>query len=351
MFSFVRKFLLVFIIVDILVCVGGIWWVNNQLNTPRSHIYANNVIEVPDGSTTDQTLNLLAEKGILGEVLPLKLYIRYKHATPFIKAGYYKFDSPITPLAVLHKLEAGNQGSNKLTIIEGWTKWDIANAMAAYRPFRLNSKQALALLNDPRPIKDLDPTARSLEGYIFPDTYFFGSSTSAKEFLSQTTNRFREIWKKEIADAARWQRLSCHDAVTMASIIETEGKLAQERPIIASVIYNRLRKNMPLAMDSTIVYASKLAGAWKGNGIVYLSDVNRKSPYNTRIYAGLPPGPVGCPGLASLQAAVKPANSNYIYYVREPKRNDGAHNFYTNAADFELGVQSLRRWEARRGTK
>jgi UPF0755 protein len=136
-----------------------------------------------------------------------------------------------------------------------------------------------------------------------------------------------------------------HNAVTAASVIETEAKLPAERPIIASVIFNRIKQGMTLSMDSTIVYASKLAGKWKGNGIVYKSDIELKSPYNTRKYKGLPPGPVGAPSRSSLSAALSPVFTSYLYYVREPSRNDGAHNFYNTPADFEVGVQKLRAWE------
>jgi UPF0755 protein len=142
--------------------------------------------------------------------------------------------------------------------------------------------------------------------------------------------------------------MSPHEIVTTASIIETEAKLAEERPVVASVIYNRLRKDIPLAVDSSVIYGSKLEGKWRNDGKVYLSDIQRRSPYNTRIYAGLPPGPVASPGESSLRAALFPVTTEYLYYVRNPARDDGAHNFYSNSAEFETGVQALRNWERQR---
>jgi UPF0755 protein len=136
--------------------------------------------------------------------------------------------------------------------------------------------------------------------------------------------------------------------ITIASLVETEAKLDEERPLVASVIYNRLQKDIPLAVDSSVVYASKLEGKWRYDGKVYRSDIERRSPYNTRLYAGLPPGPVASPGESSLKAALYPVTSDFLYYVRNPERNDGAHNFYTNGADFETGVQALRKWERER---
>jgi UPF0755 protein len=137
--------------------------------------------------------------------------------------------------------------------------------------------------------------------------------------------------------------------VIIASLIETEAKLKEERPLVASVIYNRLSKHMALGIDSTIIYASKLAGKWRDNGKVYKSDVDRRSLYNTRLFPGLPPGPIGAAGESSLDAALNPAQTDYLFYVREPSRNDGAHNFYNNSADFDKGVRALREWERTQG--
>src|SRR5436190_13621569 len=142
--------------------------------------------------------------------------------------------------------------------------------------------------------------------------------------------------------------MSPRQIVTTASIIETEAKLAEERPLVALVIYNRLSKNIPLAVDSSVIYAAKLEGKWRNDGKVYRSDLERRSPYNTRIYTGLPPGPVASPGESSLKAALNPATSDYLYYVRNPSRDDGAHNFYNNGSDFVSGVQALRKWERER---
>lgn len=307
---------------------------------------AGKTVNIPMGSSTDQIVQKLQNDGIVHNAATLKLYIKFQGVGSLIKAGDYIFPSPISPKAVVQKLLEGGEAANKLTIIEGWTRWDIAHAMAAIPTLKLkNADQALALMNDTSSIKDLDPGARSLEGYMFPDTYFVQSTTTAKELLENSVEHFHQVWKQELANLPGTKSMTPHDVVTVASIIETEAKLASERPVVASVIYNRLSKHIPLSVDSTIVYASKLAGKWRNNGIVYLSDVNRDSPYNTRKVAGLPPGPVSNPGLSSLKAALQPANTGFIYYVREPSRNDGAHNFYIDAAGFETGVQALRNWE------
>jgi UPF0755 protein len=160
--------------------------------------------------------------------------------------------------------------------------------------------------------------------------------------------RFRQVWSDIGANNASAYTRTPGEVVTVASLIETEAKLAAERPVVASVIYNRLRADMPLGIDSTVIYASKAAGKWRNDGKVYLSDIERNSPYNTRKVRGLPPGPIASPGRSSLEAALRPAQGDYLYYVRDPSRNDGAHNFYSNSADFERGVQALREWERTR---
>jgi UPF0755 protein len=275
--------------------------------------------------------------------------MKFTGAGSRIKAGDYKFPSPITPLAVLQKLEQGEQRMIRLTVIEGWTRWDIANAMARIPELELkDSTAALALMDDVSQIRELDPEARNLEGYIYPDTYEFPPNTSAKAVMEMMVKRFLVVWTNQNAGRARPPSTTPRQIVTIASLIETEAKLSNERPIIASVIYNRLQKNIPRGVDSSIIYASKLAGKWKNDGKVYKSDVERISPYNTRIHQGLPPGPIASPSESSLKAAIDPAQTDYIYYVREPSRNDGAHNFYANGSDFEKGVQALRKWEQQR---
>jgi UPF0755 protein len=200
-------------------------------------------------------------------------------------------------------------------------------------------------MDDTRDIHDLDPAATNLEGYLFPATYSFPPDTKAPAIIATMVNRFRQEWRPSYSDRARELNLTPRQIVTIASLIETEAKLTEERPLIASVIYNRLQKHIPLGVDSTIVYASKLAGKWRDDGRVYKSDVDRRSPYNTRLVTGLPPGPIASPGASSLEAALNPATTDYLYYVRDPARNDGAHNFYAKDSDFQRGVEALRKWE------
>jgi UPF0755 protein len=342
---------LIILIIAVLLVAGGASgaWFYSELRQPISHNKSGQYIEIPRGSSPSSIVKKLSDEGVLKHEWPLKLYLKVTGRGSTLKAGEYDFPSPVTPMGVLAKLQQGQRRLTRLTIPEGWTRWDIAKAMLQVPELHLDSEaQALELMNNVSLVGDLDPQAKNLEGYLFPDTYEFAPDTTAAELIEMMVKRFRSVWKADWNDRARSLNLSPREIVTTASIIETEAKLDEERTIVASVIYNRLQKDIPLAVDSSIVYASKLEGKWRYDGKVYRSDIERRSPYNTRIYAGLPPGPVASPGASSLHAALNPAQSDYLYYVRNPDRDDGAHNFYSNGGDFETGVQALRKWERER---
>jgi UPF0755 protein len=336
---------LIFVLIAGMAVCGFLAWCNHELHTAVNHELQNQALEVSRGARLEQVLDVLQAKGIIHQTLPLRLYMKLKHKEPIVQAGAYFFSSPITPLQVLDKLKSGAQ-FDRITVIEGWNRWDIAVALNRALAVEPRGRDlAMEALNNPAAVADIDPSATSLEGYLFPDTYFIVPNATMNEVVSDMVKHFRDVWLTKLARQAATRGLSAHQAVTIASIIETEAKLKSERPIIASVIENRLKLKMPLSMDSTIVYASKMAGAWKNDGKVYQSDIDRVSPYNTRKNAGLPPGPVSSPGLSSLEAAIAPASTSYLYYVRNPDRNDGAHNFYADAKGFETGVAALRAWE------
>jgi UPF0755 protein len=344
------KRLIILLIVVLLVTAAGFGgWVYNDLRKPITHAKNGQYIEIPRGSSPSAIISKLTAEGVLKHEWPLKLYLKSTGAGGSLKAGEYDFPSPISPLGVLAKLQQGQRRLNRITIPEGWTRWDIARAMMQMPQFGLtNEAEALELMDNINLIGDLDPEAKNLEGYLFPDTYEFSPETTGAELVEMMVKRFRDVWKPDWTGRAQSLGYSPRQMVTTASIIETEAKLDEERALVASVIYNRLKKDIPLAVDSSIVYASKLEGKWRYDGKVYKSDLERRSPYNTRIYTGLPPGPVASPGESSLKAALFPATSDYLYYVRNPARDDGAHNFYSNGAEFETGVAALRRWERER---
>jgi len=347
-----KRLILLALAVLLLAGVASGAWIYSDLRKPITHDKSGQYIEIPRGSSPSAIVKKLAAEGIIKHEWPLMLYLKGTGRGATLKAGEYDFPSPVSPLGVLAKLQQGERRLTRLTIPEGWTRWDIAKAMMQVPELNLATEaQALELMNNVSLIADLDPAAKNLEGYLFPDTYEFAPETTAAELVAMMVKRFRSVWKPEWSAQTRSLGMTTREIVTIASIIETEAKLDKERALVASVIYNRLGKNVPLAVDSTIIYASKLEGKWRYDGKVYRSDLDRRSPYNTRIYAGLPPGPVASPGESSLNAALNPVQSDYLYYVRNPARDDGAHNFYRNSSEFETGVQALRKWEQERDAR
>ena len=343
-----RIVLAIFILLVIAASASAIW-VYKDLHTPNRHTKHGQYVEIPRGSSPATVINKLADQGIIKHKWPLTFYLKVAGDSSQIKAGEYDFPSPISPLGVIAKLREGEQRLLRLTVVEGWTRWDIASAMYRIPELKLaEPTTALQLMDNVSLINDIDPLAPNLEGYLFPDTYDFPPNTKPEELIAMMVKRFRKEWKPDWVQRANSMNLSPRSVVTAASLIETEAKLSEDRPLIASVIYNRLRKDMALGVDSTIIYASKLEGKWRNDGKVYKSDVERRSRYNTRIHTGLPPGPVASPGKSSLEAALNPAQTDYLYYVREPSRDDGKHNFYNNESDFSAGVRALRQWEQQR---
>ncbi|HEU4480042.1 MAG TPA: endolytic transglycosylase MltG [Pyrinomonadaceae bacterium] len=344
-----KRIFIILLALVILFSAASSFWIYRTLHQPLQHSKSGQFIEISRGSTPAAVVRKLTQEGIIKTEWPVLVYLKVTGAGAGFRAGEYNFPSPITPLQVIEKLKTGQQRFVRLTVVEGWTRWEIAAAMARTPELKLpDVDSALALLNDTSLIKDIDPNADNLEGYLYPATYEFPRDTTASDLVAQMVKRFREEWTPSRESEARERGLTLRQVVTAASLIETEAKLPEERPIIAAVIYNRLKIGMPLGVDSSVIYATKLAGKWRNDGKVYQSYLDRRSPYNTRLFAGLPPGPIASPGESSLSAALNPQPVDYLYYVREPSRDDGAHNFYTKESDFQTGVNALRQWERQR---
>lgn len=345
-----RKFILALAALLIFSAIGLWWWARRELRSPVTHNYSREYVEIPRGSSVEQIVDDLQRRGVVRRKWPLMIYLRATGGGDRLKAGEYTFPSPISPLQVLQKLEEGQQRLSKFTVIEGWTRWDIARALERLPEPEITEAEALKMMNDTSLIKDIDPQAENLEGYLYPDTYSFPPGTSPARMIKLMVERFKTTWqaKRAARVGGANAELSPRRVVTIASLIETEAKLDKDRPLVSSVIYNRLNKGMTLGIDSAVIYAAKLAGKWRDDGKVYQSYLDLNSPYNTRKTGGLPPGPVGSPGAASIDAALNPADTDYLFYVREPARNDGAHNFYADDVSFQRGVQALRNWEKQR---
>jgi UPF0755 protein len=338
------KFLFVLFLLSI-VAVGGVsYWIYNSLNKQQSHDKANQFIQIPKGSTPNQIVEKLAAEGILPSMLPTQIYLRSFGDANNLKAGEYQFDSPITPLQVLRELEKGEERTTKITIPEGFTRFDIARRIAEKFPQNppMDDKAVLTLMDDVSLIKDFDLAAKNLEGYMFPSTYNFPRDVKPQEIIKTMVEQFKKTWKPEWNERARSLGRTPHEIVTIASLVETESHVETERPVVASVIYNRIAKNIPLGIDQTAVYIAKMQNRW--DGTINKSDLEADSPYNTRRFGGIPPGAISSVSESALKAALYPAQTDYIYYVLDVTKNDGTSVFFNNARDFERAKAAYQIW-------
>lgn len=340
------KIALFLIFLALATLAGFGYWLNATLKTPREHQRTGEFITIDRGSTPAQIIAKLNGEGIVGEQMPLLLYLRLFGDASKLQAGEYTFPSPITPIDALKLLEKGSVKTTRLVIPEGFTRFDIAKRIEQQFPQEppMTEDQILLLMADTSLIKDLAPEARNLEGYIYPATYELPPDATPADILRKGVEQFKKVWKPEWNERARQLGRTPHEIVTIASLIETESPVESERPVVASVIYNRLAKNIPLGIDQTAVYIAKMEKRW--DGTIHKSDLESTSPYNTRKYGGIPPGPISSVSESAIQAALNPVQTDYIFYVLNVAKNDGSHHFYASAAEFERGKAEYQKWLA-----
>lgn len=288
-------------------------------------------LDIPKGTGTVAMADMLQQAGVIQSSWQFVL-ARALHPGATLQAGEYRFNKPASTLEVFSRIARGDVFYYVLVVPEGKNIFDIAALVANLG--LISQDTFLRAARDPSFIRDLDPQAPSLEGYLFPDTYHFTRHTSVEGLCRLMTGRFRQAWRdlKTPADV--------HNTVTLASLIEKEAELPHERPVIASVFRNRLKIGMKLDCDPTTVYAAILAGRYRG--AIFKSDLQSNSSYNTYRHAGLPPGPIANPGIDSLKAALNPAETNYLYFVALPDRS-GGHSFSDTYAAHQEAASRYRR--------
>ncbi len=292
---------------------------------------------IEQGMSRRAIAEALATRGVLYSRWPFLVYA-YLQPRRTLKAGEYAFAEPLSTLAVFDKLVQGAVVLYPLTIPEGWTRWDIADEVARQQ---LASREAfLAATDNVALIRDLAPEARNLEGFLFPDTYNFARPSDPAAMVRTMVQHFRTVYAELAQQSAPPAKLSPYQAVTLASLVEKETGVPQERGLVAAVFYNRLERGIVLACDPTVIYAARLADDGAFDGVINVSDLERDSPYNTYRRAGLPPGPIASPGRAALEAALKPPDSNYLFFV---SNTEGGHHFAATSAEHERNVARYRR--------
>jgi UPF0755 protein len=288
-------------------------------------------VDIPRGTGSAGVASLLSEAGVVRYRWQF-LAVRVLRPRARLQAGEYCFREAGSPWAVLDRLARGDIYFRSLTVPEGQNIFDIAASLdqlglIGARPF-------LQAARDPSAIHDLAPQARTLEGYLFPNTYRITRHTTATQLCAQMTSRFRQAWVEAGGSGP------VHPIVTLASLIEKETARPEERPLVASVFNNRLAAGMPLDCDPTTIYAAMLDGRYGGE--ISRADLDSKSPYNTYQFPGLPPGPIANPGLAALRAALHPSETRYLYFVAKPD-GSGAHVFSERLEAHQRAVSHYRR--------
>jgi peptidoglycan lytic transglycosylase G len=334
------------ILLLLLVLAGGgvAWWAWEQLHAPfRAEGRGPVTVEVAPGASARAILDQLERRGVLKNAALARLYLVHQMGSPLLKAGEYRFDKPLTTPEVLGLLARGQVVTYPLTVIEGLSQFEVADVIA--RAGFGDTEALLVQMQRRELIADLDPEASNLEGYLYPDTYHFVRGASASEVVETLVRTFRRRFDAEVEPVfTPREDFGLRSLVTLASIVEKETQLDEERQLVASVYANRLRIGMGLYADPTIIYAKKLGGTWDGN--LRRVDLKLDSPYNTYRYPGLPPGPICSPSVASLLAAAMPADTNYLYFV---SRNDGRHVFASSKEEHDRNVYKWQKlyWKER----
>jgi UPF0755 protein len=305
-------------------------------------------IFLPAGPSTETFVEIAPGSGsrLIGVELERAGIIRSRYAFDAVrvwkqgslKAGEYRFDHAAPVTEVYARIARGDVYTVAVTIPEGSTRFDVA-ARVAQAGFVNKGDFLAATSNATSLITDLDPHARSLEGYLFPDTYRFQRKATSLQIATAMVRRFRAV-SAEIGLSPRGSTRSVHDVVTLASLVERETAVDSERPMVASVLTNRLAKGMPLMTDPAVIYGLQVEGKWRGT--IYQSDLARDTPYNTYRHAGLPPGPVANPGLPALRAALTPAATNYLYFVAAGADPQGKSRFAATLDEHNKNVASYR---------
>lgn len=290
-------------------------------------------ITIPKGASGRQIGQILAKQGLIEHEIFFRLAVKVDGTNRIIRHGMYNLPKGLSPLELLRLLyeepNAGFVGDRRLTIPEGLTITQMAQLFDAPEAF-------VQAASDRTPIDRLGVDALTLEGFLMPDTYFFAEKPSERTVVERMIEHFEKTYADLLGEIPEAVARDKKEIVTVASLVEEEARVDQERTLIAAVIYNRLKKNMPLQIDSTLQYTLGKYGQRLFN-----SDKEIDSPYNTYKYRGLPPGPISSPGKASLRAAMHPAQVDYVYFVSNA---DGkTHTFSTTPAEHEKAVARYRR--------
>ena len=298
-------------------------------------------VDLPHGASSRTVARVLKQNGIIRSAFAFELYAR-RHPRRRLQAGEYFFNHPISAHDVFWQIADGHVYEQPFTVREGETIFDIAHDLESEK--LMTSDEFLAAAQNPELIRDIAPHAKTLEGFLFPATYFLPRHPNPTDVTAEMVRKFKEEWQRIAPPESRHDTTGLEhgrpiiSAVTLASLVERETPQPDERPLVAGAFENRLRKNIPLQCDPTVIYALQEAGQYRGT--LTGADLHFASPYNTYAHPGLPPGPIGNPGEASLRAALDPAKTDYLYFVAN---THGGHFFAATLAEHNRNVTKYRR--------
>lgn len=328
----IKKYVLVFLVLLILMTGLAVLDFYMKVAAPFKEYRESIFVEVPKGASVTAVARLLQEKKIIPSALYFRIYYRFYFKDARFRSGEYQFDKPMTMREIMEMMVQGRVMLHRVTIREGLMIKEVAEEVARQRG--IPYEEFLEAAKNTLLISDWDQKADDLEGYLFPDTYHVRRDINAEELVKLMVERFKENFTHTMrwrTDQLNW---TVRQVLAMASLIEKETSSREERFLIASVFHNRLKTGMTLGCDPSIIYALKRDGAY--NGKLGWKELKYDSPYNTRLYKDLPPGPICNPGAASIEAALYPDNTEYLYFVA---KNPQSHYFSKNLDEHNWAVR------------
>lgn len=319
------------IILAAILFMSGIYFAIEML-MPVQQGNRNVEIQIPKGATFRLAVDILYSERLIPDRKIFMLVGRLSGADRRIRAGYYSMWTGMNPLEILKILRKGKIIEFEVKILEGDSLIEIAETIS--RTGIATTGEVKALASDPDFLEAYEISAPSIEGYIFPDTYLVPKGIKLEDAVGNMIHRMRQKYSDDLASKASELGMSETEVLTLASIIEKEAVIDDERPLVSAVYHNRLRKHMPLQADPTAIYGVK-----SSKEKITRSDLVRKTPYNTYVVNGLPPGPIASPGLKSIIAALNPAKASYLYFV---SNNDGTHKFSNTLSEHAEAVKAYR---------
>jgi UPF0755 protein len=329
----IAKILLVSAIFSLIFFIS---WFSLEFCRPTKNSSEKVTFEVEKGQNAKEIAQNLQKKGIIKRTWPLLLGCRLFYSSQSLKAGEYAIQLPLSPKDVLHTLTEGNVILHTVTVPEGLIIQETAELMDS-KGFA-KKEDFIKAAADTSLIISLDKDATTLEGYLFPETYAFPKDTTSEEIVSTMVSQFMHVFDDRWKQRAEEIGMSVRDIVIIASLVEKETSLPEEKKLVSAVFHNRLKKGMKLDCDPTIIYVLKREGKFKDR--LRTKDLRLDSPYNSYLNPGLPPGPIANPGRDSLEAALYPSNEQFLYFV---SKNDGTHHFSLTFREHQEAVNTYQR--------